>query len=67
MTIIDCAIGACRDSEPELLFGLLKSLGRGDLLVADRHFAAAHYQTRHKSAGLEFLTRAGSVIEGNTP
>ncbi len=63
MTIIDYAIGGYRDSEPKLLFGLLESLRKGDLLIADRHFAAAHYYTRYKSAGLEFLTRAHQCLK----
>lgn len=58
MTIIDYAIGGYRDAESTLTFGILKSLQKGDLLLADRHFAAAHFYVRYQSMGLEFLTRA---------
>ncbi|MHC4511100.1 MAG: helix-turn-helix domain-containing protein, partial [Planctomycetota bacterium] len=57
MTIIDYAIGGYRDGESKLAFGILQSLRKGDLLVADRHFAAAHFYVRYQSMGLEFLTR----------
>jgi len=63
MTIIDYAIGAYRDAESTLAFGILKSLRKGDLLVADRHFAAAHFYVRYQSMGLEFLTRAHQCLK----
>jgi hypothetical protein len=63
MTIIDYAIGGYRDGESTLTFGILKSLRKGDLLVADRHFAAAHYYVRYQSLGLEFLTRAHQCLK----
>jgi hypothetical protein len=63
MTIIDYAIGGYRDGESTLTFGILKSLRKGDLLVADRHFAAAHYYVRYQSMGLEFLTRAHQCLK----
>jgi hypothetical protein len=63
MTIIDYAIGGYRDGESTLTFGLLKSLRKGDLLVADRHFAAAHFYVRYQSMGLEFLTRAHQCLK----
>jgi len=55
--IVDYALGAYRDAESTLAFSILKSLHPGDLLIGDRHFAAAHYYVRYQSAGLEFLTR----------
>jgi len=66
MTIIDYAIGGYRDGESTLNFGILKSLRKGDLLVADRHFAAAHYYVRYQSMGLEFLTRAHQCLKIST-
>ena len=63
MTIIDYAIGGYRGGESTLTFGILKSLRKGDLLVADRHFAAAHFYVRYQSMGLEFLTRAHQCLK----
>jgi hypothetical protein len=63
MTIIDYAIGGYRDGESTLMFSILKSLRKGDLLVADRHFAAAHFYVRYQSMGLEFLTRAHQCLK----
>lgn len=63
MTIIDYAIGGYRDGESTLTFGILKSLRKGDLLVADRHFAAAHFYVRYHRMGLEFLTRAHQCLK----
>ena len=57
-TIIDYAIGGYRDGESALTFPLLSSLRPGDLFLADRHFAAAHFYVRYQSLGLEYLTRA---------
>lgn len=58
MTVIDYALGGYRDSEWTLADSILSALRRGDLLIADRYFAAAHYYWRYRSLGLEFLTRA---------
>ena len=63
MTIIDYTIGGYRDAESTLTFGILKSLRKGDLLIADRHFAAAHFYVRYQSLGLEFLTRAHQCLK----
>ena len=57
-TIIDCALGGYRAGESTLTFSILQSLKKGDLLLGDRHFAAAHFYVRYQSLGLEFLTRA---------
>ena len=58
MMIIDYALGGYRQDENALLASLLGSLQRGDLLLADRHFAAAHFYVRYQRLGLEFLTRS---------
>ena len=62
MTIIDYVIGGYRSAESSLTFGILKSLRKGDLLLADRHFAAAHFYVLYRSIGLEFLTRAHQCL-----
>lgn len=56
--ILDYAIGRYDDGESTLTFPLLDHLQKGDLLIADRHFAAAHYYVYYQRKGLEFLTRA---------
>ena len=58
MTVLTYGLGRYRDDETTLLWPLLPTLRKGDLLVGDRHFAAAHYYARYLAAGLEFLTRA---------
>jgi len=58
MTVIAYALGGYRDSECALARSILGVLRKGDLLIADRHFAAAHFYWRYQSLGLEFLTRA---------
>ena len=58
MTVIAYALGRYRDDEYTLARSILGTLRKGDLLIADRHFAAAHYYWRYRSHGLEFLTRA---------
>lgn len=58
MTVIAYALGRYRDSECALARSILGALRKGDLLIADRHFAAAHFYWRYQSLGLEFLTRA---------
>ena len=63
MPLIDYAIGGYREGESTLMFSILKSLRKGDLLIADRHFAAAHYYVRYQSMGLEFLTRAHQCLK----
>lgn len=57
MTVLDYTLGRYTDGESSLAFKLVSKLRKGDLLVADRHFAAAHYYVRYLSMGLEFLTR----------
>jgi putative transposase len=58
MTVIAYALGGYREDEYRLARSILGVLQSGDLLIADRHFAAAHYYCRYQSLGLEFLTRA---------
>jgi hypothetical protein len=58
MTVIDYALGRYDKGENALAYPLLKRLQKGDLLLADRHFTAAHFYWRYKSLGLEFLTKA---------
>ena len=58
MTVIDYALGRYDQAENMLAAPLLKKLSKGDILLADRHFAAAHYYVNYTRLGLEFLTRA---------
>ena len=58
MTVLNYALGRYDQDENALAQPLLKSLRKGDLLLADRHFAATHFYWYYKSVGLEFLTRA---------
>jgi hypothetical protein len=57
MTVIAYALGGYRQSEWALALTIFGTLRKGDLLVADRYFAAAHFCWRYQSLGLEFLTR----------
>lgn len=57
MTVIAYALGGYRQSEWALALTILGTLRTGDLLVADRYFAAAHFCWQYQSLGLEFLTR----------
>jgi hypothetical protein len=58
MTVLNYNIGRYQDGETALLAPLLGTLAKGDLLIADRHFAAAHYYWHYQSLGLQYLTRA---------
>jgi hypothetical protein len=58
MTVISYALEAYHTDETVLAAGLLETLRKGDILLADRHFAGAHFYVRYQRAGLEFLTRA---------
>ncbi len=57
MTVLGYAVGAYRQDETTLSLPLLEMLRKGDLLVADRHFAGANLYHKYRSFGLEFLTR----------
>jgi hypothetical protein len=41
----------------------MDSLRKGDLLIADRHFAAAHFYWYYQFQGVEFLTRAHQCLK----
>lgn len=58
MTVLAYALGGYRQGEWTLALTILGTLQKGDLLLADRHFAAAHYYWHYQTLGLEFLTRA---------
>lgn len=63
MTVIGYALGRYDQDENTLAHPLLKSLRKGDLLVADRHFAAAHFYYYYKFLGLQFLTRSHQCLK----
>ena len=65
MTVINYAIGRYNQDETAMLFSILKSLQKGDLLMADRHFAAAHYYWYYQQHSVEFLTRAHQCLKVN--
>ncbi len=58
MSVVAYAVGRYDSSEQSLLRPLLEQLRRGDLLVADRHFAGANLYAQYAAGGLAFLTRA---------
>jgi hypothetical protein len=58
MTILAYAMGRYTEGETSLIRPLLKTLKKGDLLVADRNFAGANLYAEYQRDGLEFLTRA---------
>jgi len=62
-TVINYAIGRYEQAEIKLLFSILDSLRKGDLLVADRHFAGAHFYWYYQFQGIEFLTRAHQCLK----
>lgn len=57
MTVINYRIGRYRQDENKLLNPMLKTLRKGDLLIADRHFAGANLYHNYMANGLEYLTR----------
>ena len=63
MTVINYRIGRYRQDENDLLKPMLKMLRKGDLLVADRHFAGANLYWTYMSNGLEYLTRAHQKLK----
>jgi len=56
-SVLAYAVGRYDRSEQALLRPLLGDLRKGDLLVADRHFAGANLYAEYVAAGLQFLTR----------
>jgi hypothetical protein len=63
MTIVDYAVGGYRCSEWALAAQMLANLLPGDLVVGDRHFAAAHYYAIYARYQLQFLTRAHQCLK----
>jgi Transposase DDE domain len=61
--ILNYALGRYDQGEVALTFPLLGSLRPGDVLLADRHFAGAHYYVRYQRHGLEFLTRIHQCLK----
>lgn len=57
MTVISYALGGYHEDETVLSQDILKDLQKSDLLIADRHFAGAHFYVKYRRLGLEFLTR----------
>jgi hypothetical protein len=55
--VLDYRLGGYRDSESALTRELLPGLKSGDLLIADRLFAGAHYYAAYLAQGVQFLTR----------
>jgi len=62
MTVIAYALGGYCQGEWALALTTLDTLRKGDLLIADRYFAAAHYFWRYQSLGLEFLMRTHQCL-----
>lgn len=56
-------VGGYQTDESELLKQLLPRFKRGDILVADRHFAGANRYAEYQVAGVEFITRAHQALE----
>lgn len=63
MTVINYRIGKYRQDENSLLMPMLKTLLKGDLLVADRHFAGANLYYNYMANGLEYLTQAHQKLK----
>ena len=58
MVIINYRIGGYKTDENTLLKPILKTLRKGDLLLADRHFAGSNLYWSYMENGLEYLTFA---------
>lgn len=63
MTVMNYRLGRYRQDENTLLTPMLKTLQKGDLLVADRHFAGANLYCHYTANGLEYLTRAHQKLK----
>jgi hypothetical protein len=63
MTVIGYALGHYEKNETALGVPLVSMLQKGDLLVADRYFAAAHFYVKYMEQGLQFLTRVHQRIK----
>jgi putative transposase len=57
MTVINYRLGCYTDDENALLAPMLESLQKGDLLVADRHYAGANLYWHYMENDLEYLTQ----------
>lgn len=57
MTVINYRLGRYTNDENSLLAPMLESLRKGDLLVADRHYAGANLYWNYMENGLEYLTQ----------
>jgi putative transposase len=57
MTVINYRLGCYTEDENSLLAGMLKSLRKGDILVADRHYAGANLYWNYMENGLQYLTQ----------
>ncbi len=58
MIAINYRLGSYKTDENALLKPMLKTLRKGDLLLADRHFAGANLYWSYMANGLEYLTWA---------
>lgn len=58
MVVINYRLGNYKTDENALLKPLLKTLRKGDLLLADRHYAGANLYWLYMANGLEYLTWA---------
>jgi len=58
MITIDYRLGGYKTDENTLLKPMLKTLRKGDLLLADRHFAGSNLYWSYMANGLEYLTWA---------
>ena len=56
MIVISYKIGSYKTDENALLKPMLKMLGEGDLLLADRHYAGSNLYWLYMANGLEYLT-----------
>lgn len=63
MTVLSYKLGRYQEDENSLARPLLDNLGKGDLLLADRHFAASHYYAYYMATGFEFLTRVHHCLK----
>jgi hypothetical protein len=62
MTVLSYRIGSYATDENVLLTPQLNALREGDLLVADRHFAGAHFYHAYREKKLEFITRIHQCV-----
>ena len=58
MVIINYRLGGYKTDENTLLKSMVKTLRKGDLLLADRHFAGSNLYWSYMANGLEYLTWA---------